>query len=368
MYSHNPSNDTPPGTRWNAYKVAAVITGSTAFLGAGAVILPHSAGAYWPFAKAQAAEETAPVLHDSTLELLQAAVNPDPNPSKGGPDVALSDGSALIPGIGPVGSLPPGAALSDIAVGGGGDISVYVVKEGDNLSQIASSHGISVNTILWANNIKDPSTIKPGTELVILPVSGVRHKVTSGETVASIAKKFSADADDIAFFNGITADGALKVGDELIIPGGELPKTSTSAKKTAIKQGGSLSSVKSSSSKSSAGAGYYTHPVPGSRVTQGIHGSNAVDLGAPKGTPVYAAAAGTVIVSRVGGWNGGYGNYVVISHGNGTQTLYSHLATDSVSVGEKVSKGQKIGTVGMTGQATGYHLHFEIRGATNPFD
>ncbi|HRH55479.1 MAG TPA: M23 family metallopeptidase, partial [Candidatus Paceibacterota bacterium] len=102
-------------------------------------------------------------------------------------------------------------------------------------------------------------------------------------------------------------------------------------------------------------------------LSQGIHGWNGVDMSAPSGTPIYAAAGGTVIVSRVGGWNGGYGNYVVIEHAGGVQTLYAHMATDSVSVGETVSRGQNIGTVGNTGQSTGYHLHFEVRGAKNPF-
>jgi murein DD-endopeptidase MepM/ murein hydrolase activator NlpD len=181
------------------------------------------------------------------------------------------------------------------------------------------------------------------------------------------------------------------VGQVLIIPGGELSsasnttKTSTTKSTTttktttksatiktssSIKTGGSLADVQANPYRGGSGAlisGYYGNPVPGAIVTQGIHGWNGVDLGAPSGTPIYAAAAGTVIVSKVGGYNGGYGNYVVIDHGNGTQTLYSHFSSVSVSLGEAVSKGERLGGVGRTGDATGNHLHFEVRGARNPF-
>ncbi|MBI3075361.1 MAG: M23 family metallopeptidase, partial [Parcubacteria group bacterium] len=107
--------------------------------------------------------------------------------------------------------------------------------------------------------------------------------------------------------------------------------------------------------------------VSGGRKTQGLHGFNGVDIGAPYGTPVYAAAAGTVIVSRPSGWNGGYGQYVVISHSNGTQTLYSHMGSIVASEGAYLEQGQILGYVGSTGRSTGPHLHFEVRGARNPF-
>jgi murein DD-endopeptidase MepM/ murein hydrolase activator NlpD len=114
--------------------------------------------------------------------------------------------------------------------------------------------------------------------------------------------------------------------------------------------------------------GYYSNPLPGAILTQSIHGWNAVDLGAARGTPIHAAADGVVIVAKNNGaWNGGYGNYVVITHDNGTQTLYAHMSHTIVSSGETVSAGQTIGYVGMTGLTTGPHLHFEVRGAANPF-
>jgi murein DD-endopeptidase MepM/ murein hydrolase activator NlpD len=80
-----------------------------------------------------------------------------------------------------------------------------------------------------------------------------------------------------------------------------------------------------------------------------------------------ASASGVVIISRTSGWNAGYGNYIVIKHDNGTQTLYGHLSKNLVGVGEVVTQGQVIGQMGRTGKATGVHVHFEIRGAANPF-
>lgn len=263
----------------------------------------------------------------------------------GGPEVAVIDGSAL------VAETPySGDAYNDFNFNNSGQISTYVVREGDTLSTIAKMFGVSVNTIAWANDIKG-GRITPGQQLVILPISGVSHKVAKGDTIQSIAKKYKADLGDILAYNGLTSDSKLSVGDTVIVPDGEVTTIVTS----------------SSGSNVSAPSGYYRHPVPGARKSQGIHGHNGVDLAAPNGTPVLAAAEGTVIIARSSGYNGGYGLYIVISHANGTQTLYSHLSTVNVSVGSRVSKGEVIGRVGNTGKSTGPHLHFEVRGARNPF-
>ncbi len=100
-------------------------------------------------------------------------------------------------------------------------------------------------------------------------------------------------------------------------------------------------------------------------MTQGIHGHNGVDLASSLGAPIYAAADGEVIIARSGGWGGGYGTYVVIKHSNGMQTLYGHMSSISVSVGERVAKGSRIGGMGNTGDSSGVHLHYEVRGGSN---
>lgn len=317
--------------------------------------LPTQVGAFWPFdiARGEDGGTEPPILHDGTIALLKAAVNSDPNPSKGEVEIAMSEGSALIANSGPEGTLPYREGKKN------GQISMYTVREGDSLSEIADMFGVSMNTILWANNVESAKLIRPGMELLILPVSGVQHKVGKGETLAGIAKKYDADADEIALFNGLESGAGLTAGSSIIIPGGEVvaktTKTATAAKKTG------------SSSALPALSGYFGNPVPGGRITQGLHGYNGIDVGAPNGTPIYAAAAGKVLVAKSdGGYNGGYGNYVVISHDNGTQSLYAHMSRTATSVGATVEKGELIGYIGITGKATGYHLHFEVRGAKNP--
>jgi murein DD-endopeptidase MepM/ murein hydrolase activator NlpD len=199
-----------------------------------------------------------------------------------------------------------------------------------------------------------------GQTLTILPVTGLRYTVKKGDTLASIAKKYSGDADEIASFNGIEA-ASLAAGDQIIIPNGELAVATPVAQPVSRPAIGSGSNV-------TQYAGYYLRPVSGGVRTQGIHGYNGVDLAAPAGTPFMASASGEVIVARVSGWNGGYGNYTVIRHDNGTQTLYAHASSIIVGIGQRVVQGQVIGYVGSTGRSTGSHLHFEIRGGPrNPF-
>ncbi len=286
-----------------------------------------------------------------TIPLLRAALHTDPNPAKGGGDIIISDG-ALVPS----GDID-GKSQTINTKTSNGEISVYVVREGDTLSQIAHMFDVSAKTILWANDISNPSKIRPGDTLVILPITGVRHVVKKGDTIASIAKKYSGDVDDILAYNQLASSEDIVVGDTVVIPDGTIAPTPTK----------SSTPARSGSIASGGGSAGFTHPLPGSVRSQGIHGYNGVDLAAPAGTPILAAAAGEVIVSRSSGWNGGYGLYVVIKHANGTQTLYSHMSKNAVAIGAKVSAGEVIGYVGNTGRSTGNHLHFEVRGARNPF-
>jgi LysM repeat protein len=287
------------------------------------------------------------------IELLRAATNHDPNPAKGGGDVLIEDG-ALVADYGPLGGEDAVKAKET-----NGEISIYIVREGDSLSQIAEMFGVSVNTILWANSIPKATGIKEGDELIILPITGVRHIVKKGDTMKSIAEKYRGDVTDILAYNQLDTAEDIKVGDTIVIPGGEIEAPKEAPKKS--------SSKGAASSAAGVARSGFTHPVPGAIRTQGIHGYNGVDLGAPVGTPVRAAAAGEVIISRSSGWNGGYGQYIVVKHPNGTQTLYAHLSSNGVGVGTKVAQGQTIGAVGNTGRSTGSHLHFEVRGAKNPF-
>lgn len=276
-------------------------------------------------------------------------LNPNPNPASGGGDISVVGGTALLPESGPSGTI------ADISQENPhGTISVYTVRQGDTLSQIAKMFGVSINTIAWGNDLKN-GTIKPGDTLLILPISGVRHIVVKGDTVAGIAKKYKADAREISLFNNLSESALLAAGTEIIIPDGEGAAVNL----------GPASRVRGGGGPSYDG--YYLRPILGGRKTQGLHGYNGIDLANYFGAPVFASAGGEVIVAKYDGWNGGYGKYVVIAHPNGTQTLYSHLSQVLTYVGRQVARGEVIGNIGSTGNSTGPHLHFEVRGARNPF-
>ncbi|MSU74503.1 LysM peptidoglycan-binding domain-containing protein [Candidatus Kaiserbacteria bacterium] len=317
-------------------------------------ILPNHASAFWPFyTNADASANT--FIPTTSTPVLTASTNSNPTSSA---PIALitSGGAALISYNGPDGTT---AAVTDTTQND--RISVYVVRSGDTLSDIARMYDVSTNTILWANNLKSARDVHPGDTLIILPVSGVERTIVKGDTLKSLATKYSADAEEIAQYNGLDPADILEIGSTIIIPGGEIvapaPRPQPS-QNTPVMLGGGGSFI----------AGYYSSPVPGGRITQRIHGKNGADIGAARGTPIRAAANGVVIIARGSGtWNGGYGNYVVVTHDNGTQTLYSHLRSVTASPGQSVSSGQIIGYMGSTGKATGVHLHFEVRGAANPF-
>ncbi len=294
-----------------------------------------------------------------TMVLPKPAMNADPTAGKGGGDITIVDDSALMPSEGPSGTI------ADIEKPKNSTISVYVVREGDTLSGIAKLFKVSPSTILWANDLKQGAILKVGQRLTILPVTGLKYTVKKGDTLAGIAKRFGADAVEIATFNGID-NASLAVGTDILIPDGEVTVPVSSVAK---KSPAGTSPVLSSGPKGTpAQIGYYMRPLSGGIKTQGIHGFNGVDLAAPVGTPILAAADGEVIVAKEGGWNGGYGSYVVIDHANGSQTLYAHQSKVDVVEGQHVSQGEVIGHVGTSGKSTGYHLHFEIRnGIRNPF-
>jgi murein DD-endopeptidase MepM/ murein hydrolase activator NlpD len=242
-------------------------------------------------------------------------------------------------------------------------ISVYEVKKGDTLQTVAKLFGVSVNTIMWANNLTS-RTISKGDTLIILPITGIKHLVKKGDTLATIAKKYKADVQDIAMYNGLSSDAVLALGDTVIVPDGEIEAISSPSKPKTRPRG---TSKLLDSYANSTPTGFLIRPLVGGRKSQGLHGHNGIDIAATPGTPVLAAASGRVIVAKLGGYNGGYGNMIIITHDNGVQTVYGHLRDIYISQGSTVNQGQTIGEVGNTGKSTGPHLHFEVRGAKNPF-
>jgi murein DD-endopeptidase MepM/ murein hydrolase activator NlpD len=239
-----------------------------------------------------------------------------------------------------------------------GEVTEYRVQEGDTVSSIAIKFGVSIDTIVWENNLKTASNLKPQQILRILPVTGVKYKVSRGETIYSIAKKMQVDAQNIIDypFNTFADDEkfSLLAGQELIIPDGTKPnEISVDTPVIATRRVEPIPGVK--------GEGNFMWPTAG-RITQKYYWYHqAVDIANSANPPIVAAQGGTVIVA---GWNGGgYGNYVEIDHGNGFRTLYGHMLNNSVVVkaGDRVSQGQRLGTMGSTGRSTGTHLHFEVK-------
>lgn len=236
------------------------------------------------------------------------------------------------------------------------EVSEYVVQPGDTLSEIAQRFGVSLNTILWANKIVDPVRIKPGQKLIILPVSGVLHYVEKGETLSEIVNIYGGDIEEIINFNELSEDGKIYVGDLLIIPGGKIPK-----KSYRLPQPISIPLPKT----------LFIYPIPyPHRITQGLHWYNAVDFSNGKcGEPVFAVAGGKV---QKTGYHKIAGKYIRLLHPSGIVTFYGHLSKILVKSDENVLQGQIIGYTGYSGYTippgpAGCHLHFEVRGARNPF-
>jgi murein DD-endopeptidase MepM/ murein hydrolase activator NlpD len=224
----------------------------------------------------------------------------------------------------------------------------YDVVKGDTLSTIAEKFGVSVDTIKWSNDIsRDSLTI--GQNIKIPPVTGVVHKVRDGETVYSIAKKYKTDAQKIVNFpfNDFSDldTFALNVGQTLIVPDGVVQAA------PAI--------VIPAPSVFAGGTGQFMWPTNGVITQYPIWYHMALDIANPSMPAVSASDDGVVVVVEYLKY--GYGQHVMIDHGNGYQTLYGHMSEIYVTPGQKVSRGTVIGRMGSTGRSTGTHLHFEIR-------
>jgi len=235
-----------------------------------------------------------------------------------------------------------------------GEILTYTVRDGDTVSSIAEKFGVSIDTIIWANDIKSVTKIKTGQQLEVPPVSGIVHQVQQGETVYSIAKKYEANPQAIVDFpfNSFANDEtfALAVGQRLIIPGGVKPETRPAAPRP--------TTYLAQADVQTGGEGNFIWPTSGQITQRYVWYHRGLDI-ANKASPAIVASRGgrvtTVIYGRYG-----YGNHVVVDHGDGYQTLYAHMNKIYVQANNRVSVGQALGQMGSTGRSTGTHLHFEV--------
>lgn len=236
-------------------------------------------------------------------------------------------------------------------------IQIYSVASGDTVLGIAQKFGLNPETLQWSNPDLEanPDLLRVGDQVKILPLNGVLHTVKGGDTLSELATTYKVSAEEIiAYESNNLADinSSLIIGSDLVIPGGEKPYArpdyTTAGNAVPVPAG------------AAAGSGNFSWPTAGS-ISQSYWGGHpAIDMASYTGAAVKAADGGFVTLAG-GGWNGGYGNHVIIDHGNGFTTLYAHLNSIFVSSGESVAAGQQIGTVGNTGNSTGPHLHFEIR-------
>jgi murein DD-endopeptidase MepM/ murein hydrolase activator NlpD len=258
----------------------------------------------------------------------------------------LSDGTLLKP-------LAVDTTVSDASA----RLITYTVKSGDTLTGIATKFGVSMMTLWWANNLAVKDELHIGQKLTIPPVDGLVIVVKAGDTLDSIAALTGMSADDIATYNSLT-DRTLVIGQVLIVPGA-LGKPIVEAKPKPVAKTTSGGGGGSARTPVHYSGGAFYWPVPGGWISQYFwSGHPAIDIAAPEGTRVLAAAAGTVIYA---GWKDNGGGYQVwISHGSGLFTTYNHMSAVLAHVGEHVGRGQQVGRVGMTGNATGPHLHFEV--------
>jgi len=261
------------------------------------------------------------------------------------------------------------------------EVQTYTVDLGDSIFEIANRFDITPETLLWANydQLNDnPDMISVGMELNIPPVDGVYYQWQEGDTVESVSARFEATLEDLLTWstNGFDLVEPFKApGEWVMVPGGHrefrqwiipvIPRgragVSASVYGAGACEGGYEGAYGTGSFVWPAG----NHSLSGNDYWSGHLG---IDIAAGEGAPIYAADSGVVVFA---GWaNGGYGNMVMIDHGNGYQTLYGHMSSVSVSCGRSVGQGGTIGFSGSTGNSTGAHLHFEVRyqgGFTNPW-
>jgi murein DD-endopeptidase MepM/ murein hydrolase activator NlpD len=241
------------------------------------------------------------------------------------------------------------------------DVITYTVKKGDTLSAIAKDHGVDTASIKALNPDLSINNLSVGMTIKIPPVSGVIVTVKKGDTINSLAKKYGLESAQPIVdwpYNSFANDETfeLTAGQTLVIPGGVMPEeTVRPVYQTTPQQ-----------SLFARGSGALMWPTGGVITQQFSWYHNGLDIANGLGTGIAAADSGRVVTAERSGYNGGYGRYIKIDHGNGLVTLYAHLSEVNVSVGDNVGRGQIIGKMGSTGRSTGPHLHFVVFSGGSP--
>lgn len=229
----------------------------------------------------------------------------------------------------------------------------YIVKPGESISGLATDFGLTTLTIKHANNLSK-NLLKVGQELRIPPIDGLFITIKRNDTLSTIAKRYHINVDDIIKYNNLSKDEPIFAGNELLIPGAIISKSSS----IQYSKSGNISVP---NFKATPYPGKFTWPTesPTHYLSQSYyrwHGG--IDLPRNNGWGIYASAPGIIQIRNN---RDGYGKLIIINHGNGWVTYYGHLSEYKVNPGQYVEQGQLIGIMGNTGRSTGPHLHFEIR-------
>ena len=235
------------------------------------------------------------------------------------------------------------------------ELTDYVVQNGDTLWKIANDFNLDVNSIFGTNRLSDGDVLKVGSTVKIPNQDGVFITVAQGHTIEKLATEYNLYQEAIMSANGLSGT-TLTQGSQLFLPG---------ARVAAIIDSGGRRNVTARRGFGWPVAGRISSPYGWRRnpFGSGRDFHTGLDIRAPRGRTIVAAAAGRVVHS---GWMGGYGRTVVISHPGGITTLYAHANRLLVNVGANVNRGQAIAQVGSTGRSTGNHLHFEVRTGGKP--
>lgn len=264
----------------------------------------------------------------------------------------------------PLPTLSGSALLKPNPAGGlpvyGRDLEVYEVRGGDTVGQIAAYYNVSERTIIDENGLSGAALIRPGQTLRILPITGVKHTVKDGETLGSISKKYNVDLETIIEYNEIEIEEHIFPGEEIIIPNGVKPRPATPERQQYLADLKKEDYQKAAIPDDYQGSGSgFVWPLPAARRLSQKFWSRHRAIDIPCRDCQVAASADGIV--EIAGWQTGYGNTILLNHGNGYRTRYGHGSKLLVSAGDSVAQGQAIMVSGSTGRSSGPHLHFEIR-------
>ncbi len=223
----------------------------------------------------------------------------------------------------------------------------YEVRVGDTIGSISQKFGLSnISTLIAMNDIANVRYLYSGKKLTVPSMDGMKHVVAAGETLEGLSAKYNVAYEDLLDVNDLDSS-ELTVGQTLFIPGAKMDKQSLQKA-----MGERFTYPISATWRLSSGFGARKDPITG---VNSYH--TGIDMACPTGTRINAALSGTVAFV---GWSNVFGNYVIVKHIDGYQTLYGHMSKITTKKGAFVNQGEKIGEVGSTGYSTGPHLHFTV--------